>query len=129
MVQFDANWWKSFVGHRWRAASPRPANDRSYRPCEPGALYLWGVDQHTHRTFVTHQLSEYADRLTHERSGRSCDVWKKKPSHPDNEWLDALVGCAVAADYTRGINLKDSGLKTAIKRKSRRTRRATQLNL
>jgi phage terminase large subunit GpA-like protein len=113
MVQFDANWWKSFVGHRWRAASHRPNDDRSYRPAEPGGLYLWGLDAHTHRTFVAHQLSEYTDRLTHSRSGRSCDVWKQRPSHPDNEWFDAIVGCAVAADYAGGISLKDAGLKSA----------------
>ena len=25
------------------------------------------------------------------------DEWKAKPGHPDNHWLDCLVGCAVAA--------------------------------
>ena len=129
MVQFDANWWKSFLVNRWRAASVRPKDDKGFRPAEPGALYLYGLDPLTHRTFAAHQLAEYSSRTVHPKSGRSVDAWKSKPNRGDNEWFDALVGCAVAADYTGGISLKDSGLKMVLKKRKHRTKKATYLNV
>lgn len=125
----DVNWWKSFCANRWRAGSPRPKNDPSYRPNEPGALYLWGTEAHTHSTFGVHQCSESSTTLKHEKSGRSIDFWTLKPNRPDNEWWDGLVGCCVLADFAGGVSLKDSGLKSATKRKPRRTKKATYLKM
>jgi Phage terminase large subunit (GpA) len=113
ITYIDTNYWKTFVANRWRAGSPRPKNDSSYRPNEPGALYLWGTDPHTHSNFGSHQTSEFRTRLEHAKSGRTIDFWNLKPSRPDNEWFDGVVGNCVAADSAGGISLKDTGLKSA----------------
>ena len=110
IVDIDTNRWKTFLANRWRSGSPRPANDPTYRPNEPGALYLWGTDANTHATFGSHQLSEYGDRQIHGRTGRSLEVWRLRPG-ADNERFDCMVGCCVLADYAGGISLKDAGLK------------------
>ncbi|WP_373649023.1 terminase gpA endonuclease subunit [Schlesneria sp. DSM 10557] len=123
----DTNWWKSFVSNRWRVGSPRPKEDKGYRANEPGALYLYGVDAHTHQTFGVHQTSEARTRLTHEKSGRTIDFWSLKPNRPDNEYFDGLVGCAVLADMAGGVSLKDSGLKSVAKPQRRGPRKATPL--
>ena len=123
----DTNWWKSFIANRWRAANPRPRNDPAYRPSEPGALYLWGLDPHDHTTFGNHQTSESVTRMKHEKSGRSIDFWVLKPSRPDNEWFDCTVGCAVLADMCGGVSLKDSGLKAAPMSRRRGPRKASYI--
>lgn len=120
IVFIDANSAKSFLANRWRVASPRPKDDPSYRPCEPGALYLWGLDPREHATFGAHHLAETVTRVTHEKSGRLIDFWQQKPNHPDNEWFDCLTGCCILADFAGGISLKDAGLATAPSRKRKR---------
>ena len=127
IVYIDVNSWKSFLSNRWRAASPRPKNDASYRPNEPGAIYLWGTDPHAHMTFGTHQTSEYRTRLTNEKAGRTIDFWSLKPNRPDNEWWDGAVGNCVAADMAGGISLKDAGLKSAPVKRRLGQRKATYL--
>lgn len=127
LVYIDTNSWKTFTLNRWRSGSRRPDNDSSYRPNEPGALYLWGTDPFTHSTFGSHQTSETFTRLKNERSGRSMDFWALKPNRPDNEYFDGTVGNCVLADYAGGISLKDSGLKSAAKPKRRGPRKATPL--
>lgn len=123
----DVNWWKTFAANRWKAGSPRKNDDDlSFRPDEPGALYVWGTDSHTHSTFGVHQTSEAATRLTNEKSGRNMDFWTLKPNKPDNEWFDGLVGCCVLADMTGGVSLKDSGLNLASS-KSRKRLSAAEL--
>jgi hypothetical protein len=111
ITTIDTNWWKSFVVNRWCTGSPRPANDPSYRPCEPGALYLWGTEAFTHRTFGAHQTSEYVERQK-ASDGRIQDFWFLKGGG-DNEWLDGVVGCCVLASMAGGVTLKDSGLNLA----------------
>ena len=120
ITTIDTNWWKSFVVNRWKTSSPRPANDRAYRPCEPGGLYLWGVDPHVHSTFGSHQTSESAKRLKDEKSGRSIDFWTLKPAKPDNEFFDGVVGCCVLANVAGGIELRDSGINLAASKGRRR---------
>lgn len=83
-VAWDTNWWKTFV-HRRLATSQG----------DPGSLSLWGYDPLYHQTFADHQTAEY--RIPTEGRGRKVDEWKIKPTRPDNHWLDALVGGAVAA--------------------------------
>ena len=126
IVDIDTNRWKTFLANRWRSGSHRPANDPTYRPNEPGALYLWGTDANTHATFGSHQLSEYGDRQIHGRTGRSLEVWRLRPG-ADNERFDCMVGCCVLADYAGGISLKDAGLKSTPRPKRRGTRKATYL--
>jgi hypothetical protein len=36
---------------------------------------------------------------------RTIDEWKLRASHPDNHWLDCLVGAAVAASI-QGVSLR-----------------------
>lgn len=126
----DTNSWKTFLMNRWRAASPHNAKlGDDYRPDEPGAIYLWGTDAQTHQTFGVHQTSEFFVRMKHAKSGRSIDFWDEKPTRPDNEWFDGTVGCCVLADVAGGVSLKDAGLKTVVKRKPRRTKKATYLSM
>jgi len=125
IVFIDTNSAKTFLANRWRVGSPRPKDDPSYRPSEPGALYLWGLDPREHATFGGHHLAETVTRVTHEKSGRLIDFWQLKPNHPDNEWFDCAVGCCVLADYAGGISLKDAGLQTAPKKTMTGPRKAT----
>ncbi len=127
IIWIDVNYWKSFLVNRWRAGSPRPKHDASYRPDEPGALYLWGVDSHSHSTFGSHQCSESSVTLSHEKSGRSISFFTLKPNRPDNEWFDNCVACCVLADYSGRVSLKDSGLKSAPIARSRGPREAEYL--
>lgn len=120
IVSVDKYWWSSFAAARWRAGSPRPKNDPALRPCEPGALYLWGTDPLIHSTFGAHQVSEYSTAISHPKSGRTVQIWKPRPGAPDNDWWDGLVGCCAAAAYAGGISLKDSGLSVAPSRKRKR---------
>lgn len=120
IVYIDANSAKTFLANRWRVGSPRPADDPTYRPNEPGALYLWGSDPHEHATFAAHQLAEYVTRVKHDKTGRLIDFWSIRPTRPDNEWLDAAAGCCILADYAGGISLKDAGLATTPSRRRRK---------
>ena len=114
ITTIDTGYWKTFAANRWRTGSPRAKDQGSgYRPNEPGALYLWGTEPHTHATFAGHQMSEHAIPMTDDRTGRKLDVWTLKPNNPDNEWWDGTVGCCVLADVAGGISLKDSGLSLA----------------
>ena len=83
-VNFDTNFWKSFVVARFKVA----LGDR-------GALTLFGSDPKAHRMFADHCVSEYRVRTT--GRGREVDEWKIRPERPDNHLWDCLVGCAVAA--------------------------------
>ena len=125
IVHIDVNRWKTFAANRWRAGSPRPKDDPSYRPNEPGALYLWGTDPHVHATFGTHQCSEYAESQKHKRTGRELDVWNARVGKPDNERWDCVVGCCALGDYAGGISLKDTGLKSTPRPRRRGQREAT----
>jgi Terminase large subunit gpA, endonuclease domain len=82
-VLYDANTWKSFVAARLR----QPMG-------EAGALTLFGEEAVTHRLFADHTTAEYAVKTF--GRGRQVEEWKLRPNR-ENHWLDALVGCAVAA--------------------------------
>ena len=72
-----------------------------------GCLSLYGTAKTNHRLIAEHiAASEYSART--EGRGRVVHEWKAKPSHPDNHWLDCLVGCAAAASMD-GISLEGSG--------------------
>ena len=90
-VSYDTNFWKSFIHARLAVA----IGDR-------GCLSLFGDKPEAHRLFAEHLTAEY--RIKTEGRGRAVDEWKQRPGHPDNHWLDCLVGCAVAASI-QGVSL------------------------
>ncbi len=88
-VAADVNYWKSFV-HAGLAAA---AGD-------PGAMTIFGKDQE-HGLLAEHIANSETWNET-EGWGRKVREWSPLPGKPDNHWLDAIVGCAVAAS-TVGI--------------------------
>lgn len=123
IVFIDTNSAKTFGANRWRAAGERPDNDPTYRPCEPGAVYLWGMDPRTHTTFGAHMCSEWVKRVVDEKK-REIDFWTLRASHPDNEYFDGFTGCVILADFAGGVSLKGTGLKRTVRRKKQRTIKA-----
>lgn len=91
----DANRWKSFVASRLAQA-----------PGEPGAFFLYGDDPREHRLFCDHLAAEYREL----RDG--VEEWFCLPAKPDNEYLDALAGCAAAASR-EGVTLTAAGERPA----------------
>jgi phage terminase large subunit GpA-like protein len=91
-VQFDANYWKTFV-HARLATTP---GDR-------GCLTLFGKSANEHRLFAEHIAGSEVSTVT-EGHGRVVREWALRPSRPDNHWLDSLVGAAVAASMC-GVRL------------------------
>lgn len=100
LIHLDTNKWKSFA--QARLATPHG---------DPGSLTLWGRDPDQHILFSEHLTSEYRDRKTSERSGRTVDEWHLPPNKPDNHWLDCLVGCCVAASF-QGCRVGSSTTKS-----------------
>jgi formylglycine-generating enzyme required for sulfatase activity len=62
-----------------------------------GCLSLFGEKPDTHRLLADHLTAEF--RVRTEGRGRQVDEWKPRPDHPDNHWLDCLVGNAAAASW------------------------------
>ena len=91
-VVYDTNFWKSFVHSRLAVTM----GDR-------GCLSLFGNSPDQHRLLAEHLSAEY--RVKTEGRGRTVDEWKMRPERGDNHWLDALVGCAVAASM-QGVSLQ-----------------------
>jgi hypothetical protein len=85
-LRFDANSWKSRVARGLNTAID-----------SAGAITVYGDSSSDHRPLWTHWLSEEPDKQTSDKTGRSCDVWRKKPNHNENHWWDTLTMCAVAA--------------------------------
>ncbi|HVL14484.1 MAG TPA: terminase gpA endonuclease subunit, partial [Gemmata sp.] len=84
MVQFDPDAWKTWL---WEMLT-----------CEPGGrgyLSFYGSDSRVHEMISEHVAAESAEPVT--IRGNSFDKWAVLPHNPDNDWLDTLVGCAVAA--------------------------------
>ena len=89
-----------------------------------GSLTLFGDNSNQHRMFADQLTAEY--RVKIEGRGRSVDEWKEKPGHPDNHWLDCLVGCAVAASIC-GCKLEGMPSLPVVNCKRRRRRRIREL--
>ncbi|HUU90078.1 MAG TPA: terminase gpA endonuclease subunit [Phycisphaerae bacterium] len=89
-VLVDTNYWKSFVHARLQAAMG-----------DKGCLSLFGRDSKRHRLFAEHITAEYCVRT--EARNRTVDEWKLRAGHPENHWLDCLVGCAVAASVQGAV--------------------------
>jgi len=88
-VLYDTNYWKSFVFARLAVSLG-----------DPGCLSLFG--RSPHRLFAEQMHAEFPVKT--EGRGRTVYEWKQKPNHPDNHYLDGLVGCAVAASMC-GVTL------------------------
>lgn len=99
-VDYDANYWKSFVHARLAVAMG-----------DPGCLAIYGTNSTTthHRVLAKHLTAEY--RVRTEGRGRSVDEWKVRVESADNHWLDCLVGCAVAASMGGSSVLADASAK------------------
>jgi phage terminase large subunit GpA-like protein len=89
----DTNYWKSFLFARLVVS----LGDRS-------CLSLYGTMPDHHRLLAEHLTAEYP--VTTSGRGRTLEEWKQRPNHPDNHWLDCLVGCAAAASM-QGCELKE----------------------
>ncbi len=107
-VYFDTNYWKTFLQGRWNLA---------------GALSLFGDSSIEHRMIGDHLASEYAVRV--KAAGREVDEWSLRPGQ-ENDWLDGLVGNAVAASMG-GVGL--ATIKPLKPKPIRRRGRVTYMNL
>ena len=96
-VLYDTNYWKSFIFARLAVALG-----------DAGCLSLFG--RSPHRLFAEQLHAEYPVKT--EGRGRTVHEWKQKPNHPDNHWLDGVVGCAVAASMC-GVALMGNTAKAA----------------
>lgn len=76
MLQFDSNFWKSFVQTRLAV----PMGDQV-------SLTLFGDNPTHHRLFAEHLTAEY--RAQTSGRGRTVDEWKMRPEQSDNHWLEA----------------------------------------
>jgi hypothetical protein len=89
-VLFDTNFYKSFVHARW--ATPFLAR---------GCLSLFGRKRDDnkpddeHEMFADHQVAE--EGIEKSAKGRTVVEWQIKSRRPDNDFLDDVVGCHVAA--------------------------------
>lgn len=102
-VQFDTNFWKSFVAARLTTAIG-----------DPGALSLYGSSAERHKLFSEHMGAEAWVRT--EARGRTVDEWKIRTIGRDNHWFDGIVGCAVAASMS-GITLPGMEAASAFRKK------------
>jgi len=83
-VEVDTNFWKTFVHERLSTAMG-----------DAGCLSIFGKKPIEHRLFAEHLTSEY--RVRTQGRGRELDEWKLPAHHPDNHWLDCMVGCTAGA--------------------------------
>lgn len=97
-VIMDVNHWKTVVHTLIKA---------DFGAVGTLGLYGFGANgqklgERHHRELADQICSEYPVRV--EAKERVVFEWKERPNHPDNEGLDLLVGCAVAASM-EGIEL------------------------
>lgn len=110
MILFDSNHWKTFIARRLT----QPMGER-------GAFRLFGDATTDHRMLADHCCAEF--RIEDVRQGRKVEVWKIKPSRPDNHLFDVLVLNAVAASV-QGVTHEASEPAKAKKRVSWSEQRA-----
>jgi hypothetical protein len=91
-VLFDSNWWKTFVVNRFKV----PMGGR-------GCLSLFGDKPEPHQLFADHIVSEKPVAV--EAKGRRVIEWKQSVNL-DNDLLDCVVGCHVAA-AVQGVSLHE----------------------
>jgi len=96
----DTNFWKTFAVSRW-------ATLMGGRGC----LSVFGEVPADHKMFADEQCSEY--RVPTQGRGRKVDVWQIKPTNPDNDWWDCVVGCCVAASM-EGVTLEGTQIRELV---------------
>jgi hypothetical protein len=84
MVQFDPDVWKTFLYERLTTNLGGA-----------GYLSLYGRDSRVHEMIAAHYAAAYAEPVI--LRGAMFDKWQDRHDRPENQLLDALVGCAVAA--------------------------------
>lgn len=80
---YDTNFWKAWIEARIMTA-----------PGDPGSMTFYGKDPDRHTMIADHLTAEF--KVRNQARGRTVDQYALKPGR-DNHWLDAIVGCAVAA--------------------------------
>ena len=90
-ICYDTTYWKSFVQARLAVALGDPGCLSLYERCRRDGRVVVA----RHRLLCEHLTAEYRIR-TVGRDGRSVDEWKMRDTAVDNNWLNCLVGCAVA---------------------------------
>lgn len=86
-VSFDTLPWKTQICNGLIA----PTGSKS-------SIYLPGKELRDNPLLITQLLSEYRDRVTSERTGRTVEIWKARPDNKENHLWDCLIGSAVAAN-------------------------------
>jgi len=104
-VQYDTNYWKSWVAARLTA----PVGGA-------GCMVLFGDNADHHRLIAEHITAEYP--VSTEARGRRVEEWRLIPGR-DNHWFDCLVGCAVAASIN-GVAVSE-GDRGIIKQRPKKT--------
>ncbi len=87
---YDPSFYKTMC-HR-RLATPHG---------QAGSLTFYGFrdGRPVRHDFLAAQLtSESRERVTHERSKRTIDLWTLIPGQTENHWLDNITGCVVGAE-------------------------------
>jgi hypothetical protein len=93
LLSYNSNGWKSFLWDRI-----------AVKDGARGSLTFFGSDPKEHLLLFDHLFAEYRDRIKSERTGREMDEWHAR-GNQDNDLLDCLVGCAVAASVC-GVRLE-----------------------
>ena len=87
LMEFDANYWKSFV--RERIATPKGRRS---------AFSLFGSDVERARLFAEHMSAESS--VATSGRGRRLEEWTCLPGR-ENDWFDCIVGCYVGASKSK----------------------------
>ncbi len=85
LLGYNSNGWKSFLWDRI-----------AVKDGARGSLTFFGDDPKEHLLLFDHLFAEFRDRVKSARTGRSMDEWHAR-ANQDNDLLDCLVGCSVAA--------------------------------
>ena len=110
-VIYDTNYWKMWIHERFQ--TPFGGS---------GCLSLFGEDPQKHKLFSEHMTAEFI--VLTEGRGRKVTEFKEFPSRFDNDWLDCIVGAAVAASIM-GIKIK--GLEQSTPRKEKAKRKMSEV--
>lgn len=111
-VSFDSNYWKTFLQSRLAQAKGGE-----------GCFTLFGEPE-DHRLLASHLRAEYP--VVTEGRGRVVVEWKVRPHRPDNDLLDCLAGCCVAASIS-GAALKELARAPARRPVARARKKVTYL--
>jgi len=99
MAVFDTDNWKTFA----HAGMSVPVGGNT-------SITLYGNDWREHDLLSEHLDAEYAK--PQETNNDRYHKWVTRAGGPDNDWLDCLAGCAVAASVT-GLKADASGERIA----------------